>query len=113
VLRECVAIREKTQPDAWTTFNTQSMLGGALLGQAGHQRVPPAGVGERRLEFPKALPADLQQVRVGPAQARRLVGVRGRRADGGGHLEEGHPPPSPHQAGDPVQLFDLGVADRG
>ena len=24
---------EKKQPDAWTTFNTQSMLGGALLGQ--------------------------------------------------------------------------------
>jgi serine/threonine protein kinase/tetratricopeptide (TPR) repeat protein len=33
VLRQCLAIREKTQPDAWTTFNTQSMLGGALLGQ--------------------------------------------------------------------------------
>ena len=29
LLRECLAIREKTQPDAWTTFNTQSMLGGA------------------------------------------------------------------------------------
>ncbi|MFO0842616.1 MAG: tetratricopeptide repeat protein [Gemmataceae bacterium] len=33
VLRECLAIREKTQPDAWTTFNMQSMLGGALLGR--------------------------------------------------------------------------------
>jgi len=33
LLRECLAIREKTQPDAWTTFSTQSMLGGALLGQ--------------------------------------------------------------------------------
>ena len=33
LLRECLAIREKTQPDLWTTFNTQSLLGGALLGQ--------------------------------------------------------------------------------
>jgi len=33
LLREALAIREKAQPDAWTTFNTQSLLGGALLGQ--------------------------------------------------------------------------------
>jgi|SRR5262245_9953290 len=33
VLRDCLAIREKEQPDAWTTFNTQSRLGGALLAQ--------------------------------------------------------------------------------
>ncbi len=33
LLRECLAIREKTQADEWTTFSTKSMLGGALLGQ--------------------------------------------------------------------------------
>jgi hypothetical protein len=33
LLREALAIRETSQPDAWTTFNTRSMLGGALLGQ--------------------------------------------------------------------------------
>jgi hypothetical protein len=33
-LRECLAIREKKEPDAWTIFNAQSMLGAALLGQA-------------------------------------------------------------------------------
>jgi serine/threonine protein kinase/tetratricopeptide (TPR) repeat protein len=33
VLQECLTIRIKTQPDDWTTFNTQSLLGGALLGQ--------------------------------------------------------------------------------
>ncbi len=32
-LRECLAIREKTQPDLWTTFNTKAMLGDALLHQ--------------------------------------------------------------------------------
>jgi hypothetical protein len=33
LLRECLAIREKTQPDVWSTFNAKSLLGGALLGQ--------------------------------------------------------------------------------
>ena len=34
LLRECLAIREKTQPDVWTTFNPGAPgLGGALLGQ--------------------------------------------------------------------------------
>ncbi|MBI3848903.1 MAG: tetratricopeptide repeat protein [Verrucomicrobia bacterium] len=31
--RECLAIREKTQPDSWLTFNARSLLGGTLLGQ--------------------------------------------------------------------------------
>jgi tetratricopeptide (TPR) repeat protein len=33
LLRESLAIRKKKEPDAWTTFNTMSMLGDALLGQ--------------------------------------------------------------------------------
>ena len=41
LLRECLAIREKTQPDAWTTFNTKSMLGGALLGQKKYADAEP------------------------------------------------------------------------
>jgi tetratricopeptide (TPR) repeat protein len=32
-LRECLAIRQKTDPDDWTIFDTQSMLGEALLEQ--------------------------------------------------------------------------------
>jgi hypothetical protein len=31
-LRQCLAIREKTEPDIWTTFNPRSPLGGSLLG---------------------------------------------------------------------------------
>src|SRR5262249_28809537 len=30
---DCLRIREKAQPDDWTTFNTKSALGEALLGQ--------------------------------------------------------------------------------
>lgn len=33
MLRECLKIREAKAPDAWSTFNTMSQLGGALLGQ--------------------------------------------------------------------------------
>jgi non-specific serine/threonine protein kinase/serine/threonine-protein kinase len=32
-LRECLATRQKTEPDAWKTFNTMSVLGEALTGQ--------------------------------------------------------------------------------
>ena len=38
LLRECLVIREKTAADAWTTFNTKSLLGGSLLGQ---KNLPP------------------------------------------------------------------------
>ena len=31
VVREALTIRGAKEPDAWTTFNTKSMLGGALL----------------------------------------------------------------------------------
>jgi WD40 repeat protein len=33
IIREALTIREKTQSDAWTTFNTKSLLGGSCLGQ--------------------------------------------------------------------------------
>jgi tetratricopeptide (TPR) repeat protein len=41
VLRACLAVRDKTQPDAWTTFNTRSTLGGALLGQGRYAEAEP------------------------------------------------------------------------
>jgi eukaryotic-like serine/threonine-protein kinase len=41
LLREFLAIREKTQPDVWSTFNTKSQLGGALLGQKKYTDAEP------------------------------------------------------------------------
>ena len=38
LLRECLAIREEAQPDAWTTFNTRSLLGGASWARSGMPR---------------------------------------------------------------------------
>ena len=40
-LREGLTLRARYQPDAWTTFNTQSMLGGALLGQKKYTEAEP------------------------------------------------------------------------
>ncbi len=41
LLRECLAIREKAEPDAWSTFNARSLLGGALLGQKKYAEAEP------------------------------------------------------------------------
>jgi hypothetical protein len=41
VLRKCLAIREKAQPDDWSTFNTRSLLGSSLLGQEKYDKAEP------------------------------------------------------------------------
>jgi len=41
LLRECLTIREKQEPDAWMTRNTESLLGGALLGQKKYAEAEP------------------------------------------------------------------------
>jgi serine/threonine protein kinase/lipopolysaccharide biosynthesis regulator YciM len=41
VLRECLAIRRKREPEAWTTFNSLSALGDALLLQRKHADAEP------------------------------------------------------------------------
>jgi hypothetical protein len=41
LLREFLTICAKQEPDAWTTFNTMSLLGGALLGQKKYADAEP------------------------------------------------------------------------
>jgi len=41
LLRESLAIREKAQPDEWSTFNTRSRLGASLLGQKKYAEAEP------------------------------------------------------------------------
>jgi len=41
LLRECLAIREKAEPDEWTTFDTRSLLGGSLLDQKNYAEAEP------------------------------------------------------------------------
>ncbi len=40
-LRECLAIREKHEPDSWTLHDTQALLGAALLGQKKYAEAEP------------------------------------------------------------------------
>jgi hypothetical protein len=73
-LRDCLARREKNESDDWTTFNTKSMLGEALLGQKKHEEAEPlllqgyAGLRRRQ----GLIPTEWRTVRLGEA-LRRLV----------------------------------------
>jgi serine/threonine protein kinase len=58
VLRESLAIRTKKDAQAWTTFETESLLGGALLGQKHYAEAEPLllhgyeGMKERQTKIP-------------------------------------------------------------
>ena len=58
ILSECQTIREKTQPNEWQTYNANSMLGGALLGQKKYADAEPLllkgylGMKEREKSIP-------------------------------------------------------------
>ena len=60
LLRQCLAIREKTNPDVWTTFNTRRLLGLALLGQKKYTEAEPLllkayeGMKDREKSIPKS-----------------------------------------------------------
>jgi hypothetical protein len=41
LLRHCLTQRQQATPNAWQTFNTQSLLGGALLGQKKYAEAEP------------------------------------------------------------------------
>ncbi|MFO0939518.1 MAG: serine/threonine-protein kinase [Pirellulales bacterium] len=59
LLRECVTIRDKTNPNLWNAFNAKSMLGGALLGQEKYSEAEPLllegykGMKERESNIPQ------------------------------------------------------------
>ena len=67
LLRECVTIREKIAPDAWTTFNANSLLGGSLLGQKKYKDAEPQllkgyeGLKAREKTIPAQLAARLPE----------------------------------------------------
>jgi tetratricopeptide (TPR) repeat protein len=73
VLRRCLAIRARKQPDDWPTFNTRSLLGAALLGQTKYAEAEPllregyAGLKQREAKLPPH-----EKARLGEA-APRLV----------------------------------------
>jgi hypothetical protein len=66
-LRESLKVREQKQPDAWTTFNTKSLLGGSLLGQKKYAEAEPLllqgyeGMKQCQAQMPKAAKARLSE----------------------------------------------------
>jgi hypothetical protein len=59
LIRQCLATREKMHPDAWSTFDTQSMLGGALLGQKKYAEAEPLLLaGYEGMKREKSIPPD-------------------------------------------------------
>ncbi|MBX7103661.1 MAG: serine/threonine-protein kinase [Gemmataceae bacterium] len=58
-LRECLEVRLSVQPNEWSTFNTKSQLGGALLGQQKYAEAEPLlldgyrGMKDREKSIPK------------------------------------------------------------
>ncbi|MHB1425598.1 MAG: tetratricopeptide repeat protein [Gemmataceae bacterium] len=60
LLRQCLIIRDKTQPDDWTTFLLRSVLGEALLGQKKYAEAEPLlvqgydGMKQRQDKIPPA-----------------------------------------------------------
>jgi non-specific serine/threonine protein kinase/serine/threonine-protein kinase len=61
ILRQALEIRERKDPEAWTTFNTRSILGGALAEQKKYQEAEPLllsgyeGIKERPAPGPQRL----------------------------------------------------------
>jgi hypothetical protein len=59
LLQDCLAIRQKKEPDAWTTCNTKSLLGGVLLGQKKYADAEPLllagyeGIKQREAKIPE------------------------------------------------------------
>jgi eukaryotic-like serine/threonine-protein kinase len=66
-LRECVDLQEKNRPDAWPTFEAQSMLGAALLGQKKYTEAEPLllkgyeGLKQREKSLPRRVVARLPE----------------------------------------------------
>jgi tetratricopeptide (TPR) repeat protein/tRNA A-37 threonylcarbamoyl transferase component Bud32 len=78
VLRECLEIRTKKEPDAWTTFVTQSMLGAAVLGQNKYADAEPlllAGYEGMKQREAKILPKDKVRLRQALGRLVQLYGA--------------------------------------
>jgi len=67
LLRECLVIRQQKEPDAWTTFYSQALLGAALLGQKEYPDAEPLllqgyqGMKKREAKIPKDATVRLTQ----------------------------------------------------
>jgi tetratricopeptide (TPR) repeat protein len=83
LLRECLTIRQKAQPDSWLTCDTKSMLGEALVGQKKYADAEPlllAGYEGMKTREETAPPQG--EVRLSEALERLVTLYESRGADG-------------------------------
>jgi tetratricopeptide (TPR) repeat protein len=109
ILRECLTIRRKSEPEHWQTFQAQSLLGAALMGQQKYAEAEPLLVaGYEGLEGrEKEIPQFFARYRISEAAARlvRLYEASGRpeKADAWRSKLKGmtasHPPPAHPNSG--------------
>jgi tetratricopeptide (TPR) repeat protein len=94
VLHACLKIRAANQPDAWTTFNTQSMLGNAFLGQKKFADAEPLllegyeGMKQREANLPPREKTRLIEALERLVQLYEAIGQQGKAADWRQHLEQ-------------------------
>jgi tetratricopeptide (TPR) repeat protein len=92
ILRECLALLAKTQPDHWRTFHTRSLLGGALLGQKKYKDAEPLllagyrGMMKRERAIPPPDRVRLTEALERLVQLSEAVGTRDKAADWGKKL---------------------------
>jgi len=93
VLRESLAIREKKDPDGWSTFNTRSKLGAALLGQKKYTEAEPLllqgyhGMKQRSAKIPPQGKARLVEALEYLVQMYEAIGKKDEAAKWGKELE--------------------------
>src|SRR5262249_46813677 len=96
--RECLAIQAK-EPDVWTSFDTQSVLGGALLGQQKYAESEPhllqgyEGMKQREAKIPARSRAELTEALERLVELYDAGGKKDRVDEGRKRVEERKPPP--------------------
>ncbi|MCI0460669.1 MAG: serine/threonine-protein kinase [Gemmataceae bacterium] len=101
ILRECLVIRTNKQPDVWTTFNAQSMLGGALLGQKKYAEAEPLllagyeGMKQREDKIPPQSKVRLTQALERLVQLNEATDKKDQADEWRKKLEESKPLPKP------------------
>jgi eukaryotic-like serine/threonine-protein kinase len=99
LLRDCLVLREKTQPDHWTTFNSKSMLGAALLGQKKYADAEPLllagyeGMKQREAQITAVDKISLSRAAVRLVQLYEDLGNKDERARWSKELEAHKAPP--------------------
>jgi len=80
IVRECLAVRQKAEPDDWRTFSTGSLLGDSLMGQGQYADAEPlilAGYEGMKAREPKIPAPSRDRLREAADRVVKLYASRG------------------------------------